>query len=162
MKTLKSFIAFAALLASTALAQTMPDTQPQSTPGSTPQASDTAPNVLIDAGTIYNDKNPGNWVGKRVTLQNVTVQDTNNSGNFWVGQDGGHRLLIVKDNSDPNTKALHVKKGDVVTVTGTVQPASRYAAQETSAEKGSMHDAEKSSGVYLDASNLSVNSSTRH
>lgn len=152
------------LLATGAVAQTGQDqSQPQSS--STAAQADT-PNgqsdVLIDPGAIYNDKNPGHWVGKTVTLQNVTVQDTNDSGNFWVGQDGGHRLLVVKDESDANMKALHVKKGDVVTISGTVQPASRYAAKETSAEKGSMHDAEKSSGVYLQANNLSVNSSTRH
>jgi hypothetical protein len=150
------------LLVSGAFAQTGQDnTQPQTSP-TAGQADASGPDVLIDPGVIYNDKNPGHWVGKSVTLQNVTVQDTNNSGNFWIGQDGGHRLLIVKSDSDANMKALHVKKGDVVTVSGTVQPASRYAAQESSAEKGSMHDAEKSSGVYLQANNLSVNSSTRH
>lgn len=151
------------LLVSGAFAQTAPDnSQPQSSSTAAQAGNTGQSNVLIDAGEIYNDKTPGHWVGKNVTLQNVTVQDTNDSGNFWVGQDGSHRLLIVKDDSNPNVKALHVKKGDVVTISGTIQPASRYAAQENSAEKGSMHDAEKSSGVYLQANDLSVNSSTRH
>jgi hypothetical protein len=151
------------LLVSGAFAQTGQDNAPPSTSPSAAQADASGQSdVLIDPGVIYNDKDPGHWVGKSITLQNVTVQDTNNSGNFWVGQDGGHRLLIVKAQSDANMKALHVKKGDVVTVSGTVQPASRYAAKETSAEKNSMHDAEKTSGVYLEANNLSVNSSTRH
>lgn len=151
------------LLACNAAAQTGQESSPPQTGSAAPQPDTSEQsNVLIDPGVIYNDKSPGHWVGKSVTLQNVTVQDTNNSGNFWVGQDGGHRLLVVKSDTDPNMKALHVKKGDVVTISGTVQPASRYAAQENSAEKGSMHDAEKSSGVYLQASNLSVNSSTRH
>jgi hypothetical protein len=151
------------LLASGAAAQVGQDNSQPSSNSTAAQADNSGqPDVLIDPGAIYNDKNPGHWVGKSVTLQNVTVQDTNNNGNFWVGQDGGHRLLIVKGDNDANMKALHVKKGDVVTVSGTVQPASRYAAQETSAEKGSMHDAEKSSGVYVQANNLSVNSSTRH
>ena len=48
---------------------------------------------LTDPGLIYNDKQPTRWVGQAVTLKNVTVQDTNDSGNFWVGSDGGHRLL---------------------------------------------------------------------
>jgi hypothetical protein len=165
MKTSNLFLAVTVLLACTAFAQMGQDNnaQTQTTPSTASQAdTSTSPDVLVDAGQIYNDKNAGRWVGKSVTLQNVTVQDTNDSGNFWVGQDGGHRLLVVKANNDPNMKALHVKKGDVVTVSGTVQPASRYAAQATSAEKNSMHDAEKSSGVYLDANNLSISSSTRH
>jgi len=148
------------LLVSGAFAQMGQDNSQSSSTAA--QAGTMEPEVLVDPGKIYNDKNPGNWVGKSVTLQNVMVQDTNDSGNFWVGQDGGHRLLVVKGDGDANMKALHVKKGDVVTVSGTVQPASRYAAQESSAEKGSMHDAEKSSGVYLQANNLSVSSSTRH
>ncbi|HZQ68922.1 MAG TPA: hypothetical protein VFA68_10425 [Terriglobales bacterium] len=153
------FMFTALVLVSGAFAQ---DAQPQGAPSAAQSETNPAPDVLIDPGVIYNDKHPGNWVGKSVTLQNVMVQDTNDSGNFWVGQDGSHRLLIVKADNDPNMKALHVKKGDIVTVSGTVQPASRYAADQTSAEKGSMHDAEKSSGVYLQANDLSVRSSTRH
>jgi hypothetical protein len=118
------------------------------------------PQQLIDPALIYNDKNPGNWVGKTVTLKNVMVQDTNKGGNFWVGQNGHHRLLVVKPENNPNARALQVHKGDIVTVTGTVQPASQYAAQETGARKGSMHDAEDSSGVFLKASDLSISSST--
>lgn len=115
---------------------------------------------LIDPGVIYNDKNPGSWVGKSVTLKNVMVQDTNKGGNFWVGQDGHHRILVVKPDNNPNAKALQVHKGDIVTVSGTVQPASNYAARETGTHKGSMHDAEDSSGVFLQASDLSIASST--
>lgn len=118
------------------------------------------PQELIDPGVIYNDKNPGSWVGKTVTLKNVMVQDTNKGGNFWVGQNGHHRILVVKPEDNPNAKALQVHKGDIVTVTGTVQPASKYEAKETGARKGSMQDAESSSGVFLQASNLSVSSST--
>jgi len=118
------------------------------------------PQQLIDPAVIYNDKNPGSWVGKTVTLKNVMVQDTNKGGNFWVGQDGHHRILIVKPDSDPNVKNLQVHKGDIVTLTGTVQPASTYAARENGARKGSMHDAENSSGVFLQASDLSIASST--
>jgi hypothetical protein len=151
------------LLVSGTFAQTSQDnSQPESSPTAAQADNAGMSNVLIDPGVIYNDKNPGHWVGKNVTLQNVTVQDTNDSGNFWVGQDGSHRLLVVKADNNANVKAMHVKKGDVVTISGMVQPASRYAAQENSAEKGSMHDAEKSSGVYLQANDLSVNSSTRH
>jgi hypothetical protein len=68
-------------------------------------------------------------VGKSVVLQNVTVQDTNNSGNFWVGSDNDHRLLVVKQKDNDNLKAMTLHKGDVVTVTSTVEAASRYMAQ---------------------------------
>ncbi|HEV2400056.1 MAG TPA: hypothetical protein VGS27_24165 [Candidatus Sulfotelmatobacter sp.] len=118
------------------------------------------PQQLIDPALIYNDKNPGSWVGKTVTLKNVMVQDTNKGGNFWVGQNGHHRILVVKPEDNPNAKALQVHKGDIVTVTGTVQPASKYEAKETGTRKGSMQDAESSSGVFLQASNLSISSST--
>jgi hypothetical protein len=116
--------------------------------------------MLIDPGKIYNDKQPTSWVGKPVVLQNVMIQDTNNSGNFWVGSDGHHRLLIVKQDNNPNLKAMRFHKGDVVTVSGTVQPASKYMAQETTAGTGDMHDAEKSSGVFLLADNVTIASST--
>lgn len=117
---------------------------------------------LVDPGVIYNDKNPGSWVGKTVTLRNVMVQDTNKGGNFWVGSNGHHRILVVKPQDNANARALQVHKGDIVTITGTVQPASKYAATETGARKGSMHDAEDSSGVFLQASDLSIASSTQH
>jgi hypothetical protein len=117
---------------------------------------------LVDPGVIYNDKNPGSWVGKTVMLKNVMVQDTNKGGNFWIGSDSHHRILVVKPQDNANAKALQVHKGDIVTITGTVQPASKYAATETGARKGSMQDAENSSGVFLQASDLSVASSTQH
>jgi hypothetical protein len=133
-------------------------------PSETNSASDNNSHsqVLVDPGMIYNDKNPGNWVGKSVTLKNVMVQDTNNSGNFWVGSDSSHRLLVVRSDDNPNIKAMRFHKGDVVTIEGTIQPASKYEASKTGAEKGSMHDAEKSSGIFLMANNISIASSTQH
>jgi hypothetical protein len=136
-----------------------PSGQPgSSVPGAVPTTGQ--PETLIDPGRIYNDKQPTSWVGKPVVLQNVMVQDTNNSGNFWVGSDGDHRLLVVKQEKNATLKAMRFHKGDVVTVTGTVQPASKYMAQETTAGTGDMHDAEKSSGVFLLADNITVGSST--
>lgn len=129
---------------------------------STPSASSQEPQEMVDPGVIYNAKNPGSWVGKSVTLKNVLVEDTNNSGNFWVGADNHHRLLVVRPENNPNISALRFHKGDVVTVSGTIQPASRYEAKRTDAEKGSMKDAEKSSGVFLMANDISITSSTQH
>lgn len=123
-------------------------------------ASTGQPEILIDPGKIYNDKQPISWVGKPVILQNVMVQDTNDTGNFWVGSDGHHRLLIVKQDNNPNLKAMRFHKGDIVTIQGTIQPASKYMAQQTTASDNSMHDAEKSSGVFLLADNVTVASST--
>jgi hypothetical protein len=140
---------------------------PQETPAGQPAssipgtvASTGRPEVLIDPGKIYNDKQPTSWVGKPVVLQNVMIQDTNDSGNFWVGSDSDHRLLVVKQDSNPNLKAMRFHKGDVVTIQGSVQPASKYMAKETSEHAGDMHDAEKSSGVFLLADNVTVSSST--
>lgn len=117
--------------------------------------------VLIDPGVIYNAKSPTSWVDKTVTLKNVMVEDTNNSGNFWVGSDSHHRLLIVKPSSNLNLNALRTHKGDVVTVTGVVKPASQYLAQKNGAEKNSMNDAKNSSGVFLLASNVNIKSATQ-
>jgi hypothetical protein len=117
---------------------------------------------LIDPGKIYNDKKPYDWVGKSVTLKNALVQDTNNNGNFWVGSDDHHRLLIVKPENDANLQAMRVHKGDIVTVSGVVHPASEYMAGKTSAEKGSMNDAEHSSGVFLLVDSINIASSTQH
>jgi hypothetical protein len=127
-------------------------------PGAVPSTGQ--PEVLIDPAKIYNDKQPISWVGKPVVLQNVMIQDTNNTGNFWVGSDGHHRLLVVKQDSNANLKAMRFHKGDIVTITGTIQPASKYMAQATTESDGSMHDAEKSSGVFLLADNVSIASST--
>jgi hypothetical protein len=118
-----------------------------------------SPIELVDPGKIYNE-NPMGWVGKSVVLKNVTVQDTNKSGNFWVGLDNDHRLLVVKAQGNDNLKAMTLHKGDVITVSGTVQAASRYMGQTSSAEMGSMQDAQKSSGVFLMATDVNVNSST--
>lgn len=117
------------------------------------------PMVLVDPAKIYNES-PMSWVGKSVVLKNVTVQDTNDSGNFWIGSDNDHRLLVVKKENNDNLRALTLHKGDVITVTGQVQAASRYKAGATTASSGSMHDAEKSSGVFLLADQLHVDSST--
>jgi hypothetical protein len=127
------------------------------------QGNNTAePQQLIDPGVIYNAKSPGTWVGKSVTLKNVTVQDTNDSGNFWVGSDGHHRLLVVKSSSNLDLHALRLRKGDIVTVTGVIDAASDAMSQKTGAEKGSMRNAEKSSGVFLLANNVQIKSSTEH
>lgn len=120
------------------------------------------PQQLIDPGVIYNAKTPGSWVGKNVTLKNVTVQDTNDSGNFWVGSDGHHRLLVVKPSSNLDLHALRLHKGDIVTVTGTIDAASDAMAQKTGADKGSMRNAENASGVFLLANNVQIKSSTEH
>ena|SRR5512146_1262232 len=117
------------------------------------------PMVLVDPAKIYNES-PMSWVGKSVVLKNVTVQDTNDSGNFWIGSDNDHRLLVVKKESNDNLRAITLHKGDVITVTGQVQAASRYKAGTTTASSGSMHDAEKTSGVFLLADQLHVDSST--
>jgi hypothetical protein len=118
--------------------------------------------TLVDPGQIYNDRNPTSWVGKSVTLKNVTVQDTNDSGNFWVGSDSDHRLLVIKPSpaQDANVSALKFHKGDIVTISGVVQAASDYLASQTSADKGSMEDAKDSSGVFLMAKDISISSST--
>jgi hypothetical protein len=118
--------------------------------------------TLIDPGVIYNSRKPGEWIGKMVTLKNVMVQDTNDSGNFWVGSDKHHRLLIVKPTSNLELHSLRVHKGDVVTVTGDLQAASEVLADKTGAEKNSLHDAEKTSGVFLMANRMNISSSTAH
>jgi hypothetical protein len=128
-----------------------------SKPAQTNSTSD--PVVLVDAAKIYNE-NPLGWVGKAVVLQNVTVQDTNKSGDFWVGSDSNHRILVVKQNGNDNLKSMTFHKGDVITISGTVQAASRYMAQDKSTESGSMHDAEKTAGVFLLADSINVDSST--
>ena len=120
------------------------------------------PQTLIDPGVIYNTKEAGTWVGKMVTLKNVTVQDTNKDGNFWVGSDGHHRLLVVKPTSNLDMHAMRTKKGDIVTVTGQIEAASEAQAQKTGSEKGSMKDAENSSGVFLIANQINIASSTQH
>ena len=142
---------------------------PASLLAQTPAADESSPSAnrsqnqeLVDPGVIYNDKNPGSWVGKSVTLRNVMVQDTNKSGNFWVGSDNDHRILVVRSEDNPNIKAMRFHKGDVVTIKGAIQPASRYEASKTEAEKGSMHDAEKSSGIFMMANDISITSSTQH
>jgi hypothetical protein len=118
--------------------------------------------TLIDPGVIYNSRKPGEWIGKTVTLKNVMVQDTNDTGNFWVGSDNHHRLLIVKPTSNLELHSLRVHKGDVVTVTGDLQAASEVLADKTGAEKNSLHDAEKTSGVFLMANRVNISSSTAH
>lgn len=116
--------------------------------------------VLVDPGKIYNASSPTEWVGKSVELKNVTVQDTNDTGNFWVGSDSDHRLLVVKPENNANLKAMNFHKGDIVTVTGVIHPASQYMQQQTTASSGSMEDARNSSGVFLLANDISITSST--
>lgn len=156
MKTILEVIFLTFVLTLTAMTQT-------TTPGTEENNSVTSAipdtTVLIDPAKIYNE-NPMGWVGKNVILKNVTVQDTNHGGNFWVGLDDHHRLLIVKQPGNDNLKAITVHKGDVVTISGAVQAASRYRAQSESAEQGSMSDAQKSSGVFVLANDVTVASST--
>ena len=57
-------------------------------PDENSSSANNGPNqVLVDPGVIYNNKHSDTWVGKTVTLKNVMVQDTNKSGDFWVGSD---------------------------------------------------------------------------
>ena len=139
--------------------------QPNATEQNREQANNNAGEQgqsLIDPGVIYNSRKPGEWIGKTVTLKNVMVQDTNDTGNFWVGSDNHHRLLIVKPTSNLELHSLRVHKGDVVTVTGDLQAASEVLADKTGAEKNSLHDAEKTSGVFLMANRVNISSSTAH
>jgi hypothetical protein len=57
--------------------------------------------------------------------------------------------------------ALRVKKGDVVTVTGVIQPATKEWAEKTHSDEGSMNDAKGGAGVFLNATNLTIASSTK-
>ncbi len=161
MRISRSFVLVAALsaclLPATLMAQNMPASD------QSPNSADNGQNqVLVDPGVIYNNKHTGEWVGKTVTLKNVMVQDTNKTGDFWVGSDSHHRLLVTKPEDNANIKAMKFHKGDVVTITGTIQPASKYEAGETGAEKSSMHHAENSSGIFLAANDISIASSTQH
>jgi hypothetical protein len=142
------------LLVGIGLAQ---ETSSSSSAEATSASADSQP-VLTDPGKIYGDKNPASWVGKSVNLKNVSVQDTNDDGNFWVGADSEHRLLVVKSDSDPNLKAMRFHKGDVVSIKGVVRTASKSIAQKTDASSGSMLDAMKSSGVFLLANDISITS----
>lgn len=125
-------------------------------------SGDQQPQTLIDPGAIYNSKEAGTWIGKSVTLKNVNVQDTNKTGNFWVGSDDHHRLLIVKASSNLQLNSMRVHKGDIVTISGNIRAASEAMSEKTGAEKGSMRDAENSSGVFLLANSVNIESSTEH
>lgn len=116
--------------------------------------------VLGDPGNIYNAKTPTNWVGSSVTLRNVLVQDTASDGNFWVGADADHRLLVIRGD-DPALTAMLFQKGDVVIVTGLVNPASSYIEEATSASEPSLKEAEQSSGVVLLAEQITIASSAQ-
>lgn len=137
-----------------------PNATEQQNPGPNNSASEQQGQTLIDPGVIYNARKPGEWIGKTVTLKNVMVQDTNDTGNFWVGSDKHHRLLIVKPTSNLELHSMRVHKGDLVTVTGELQAASEVLADKTGAEKNSLHDAEKTSGVFLMANRVNISSST--
>lgn len=117
---------------------------------------------IVDAARIYNDREPTRWIGKMVTLQDVIIQDTNDTGNFWVGSDAHHRLLVVKPDSNPSLSAMRLHKGDIVTITGAVRPASDFMSTKTGAERGSMDDAKDSSGVFLMALHVTITLSSYH
>jgi hypothetical protein len=119
------------------------------------------PTVLVDPGKIYNE-DPTHWVGKRVVLQNVMVEDADKNGNFWVGSDKHHRLFVVKGKDNPNLTAKEFHKGDIVTIDGTIHPAGDYEAQETNASNGKMKKARETSGVFLLANDVNIASSTQH
>lgn len=119
------------------------------------------PVVLIDPGKIYN-QDPTNWVGKKVELKNVMVEDADKAGNFWVGSDKNHRLFVVKSKNNPNLVAKEFHKGDIVTIDGTIHPAGETEAQETNASNGKMNKARKTSGVFLLADDVNIASSTQH
>ncbi|MBV8053166.1 MAG: hypothetical protein JOZ80_18405 [Acidobacteriaceae bacterium] len=119
------------------------------------------PIVVIDPGKIYN-QDPTSWVGKKVILQNVMVEDADKAGNFWVGSDKNHRLLVVKSKDNPNLLAKIFHKGDIVTVDGTIHPAGDVEAQETDASNSKMKKARQTSGVFLLAHDVNIASSTQH
>lgn len=119
------------------------------------------PVVLVDPGKIYN-QDPTSWVGKKVELKNVMVQDADKAGNFWIGSDKSHRLLVVKGRNNANLLAKEFHKGDIVTIDGTIHPAGDVEAQETNAANGKMKSARKSSGVFLLADDVNIASSTQH
>jgi hypothetical protein len=175
---LHALLAGALLLPTVAVAQTdnsqnYPQNNPQTTtpvPQNAPdntmsvgqaQADTQQPTVLVDPGKIYN-QDPTGWVGKRVVLQNVMVEDADKAGNFWVGSDKNHRLLIVKSKDNPNLLAKLFHKGDVVTIDGTIHPAGDYEAQETNASNAKMKKARHTSGVFLLAHDVDIGSSTQH
>jgi hypothetical protein len=84
-----------------------------------------------------------------VTLTNVTVQDTTQTGNFWVGTDDAHRILIVKPESDENLRSIQVQKGETVTISGTVRPANDFMASMTGTDRAMMGNAKSTSGVFV-------------
>jgi hypothetical protein len=177
-----AIVSIGLLLGPLAVAQT-PNTQdqnaPQATPPANPQNSqeNTVPSqnppdqqmqnnaqqpiVLVDPGKIYNE-DPTSWVGKRIELQNVMVEEADKAGNFWVGSDKNHRLLIVKSKNNPNLMAKEFHKGDIVTIDGTIHPAGDIEAQETNAAGGKMKKARETSGVFLLADDVNIASSTQH
>jgi hypothetical protein len=126
-----------------------------------PSQNNDQPVVLVDPGKIYN-QDPTSWVGKKVELQNVMVEDADKAGNFWVGSDKGHRLLIVKSRNNPNLLAKEFHKGDIVTIDGTIHPAGDVETQETNVSNGKMKSARKTSGVFLLADEVDIASSTQH
>ena len=71
-----------------------------------------------------------------------------------------NRLLVVRAEGNDNLKAMSFHKGDVVTICGTGKAASRYLAEENGASSGSMHDAQKTTGVFVLANKVDGRSST--
>jgi hypothetical protein len=147
--------------ASPANQQTEPNNMPSQNNSAQENQNNGQPIVLVDPGKIYNE-DPTSWVGKKVVLQNVMVEDADKAGNFWVGSDKNHRLLVVKSKNDPNLMAKEFHKGDIVTVQGTIHPAGETEAQETNASNGKMKKARSTSGVFLLADDVNIASSTQH
>lgn len=89
------------------------------------------------------------------------VEDADKAGNFWVGSDKNHRLLIVKSKNNPNLMVKEFHKGDIVTIDGTIHPAGDIETQETNASNGKMKKARSTSGVFLLADDVNIASSTQ-
>jgi outer membrane biosynthesis protein TonB len=118
-------------------------------PSASTSPTATSEGANTDASEILSGGNSEKWLGKPVTLTNVTVQDTTETGNFWVGTDDAHRILIVKPASDANLRSIQVQKGETVTISGTVRPADDFMASMTGTDKTVMSNAKSASGVFL-------------
>ena len=145
-------ISLGLMLGGVAVAQTVQPANAPQTPRVTTR--NVQPRVVTDVNSIL-AKNATHWLGKMFTLKNVKVEDTNDTGNFWVGPNDDHRLLVVKKYTGPIVD-IKVHTGAIVTVTGTIEPASKFEATASSASQDSMGDARDSSGVFLLADKMTI------